>query len=75
MTRSLSNLVDNLSEGLHNYQCTNCKSGLDYILNKDNQLIFKSIECSKTHKNHFNKDLIKKYLEIHMNFVIEILIN
>ena len=75
MTRSLSNLVNNLSGGLHNYQCRNCKSGLDYISNKDNQLIFKYIECSRNHKNHFNKDLIKKELEIRMNFVIEILIN
>ena len=61
MSNSLSSLVDNLSEGLHNYKCTDCKSCLDYISTKDNQLIFKCIECSKNHKKHFNKDLIKRF--------------
>ena len=28
MSSSLSSLVDNLSEGLHNYKCINCKSWL-----------------------------------------------
>ena len=32
----LSNLLDNLSEGLQNYKCTNCKPCLDYISTKDN---------------------------------------
>ena len=31
MSSSLSNLVDNLSEGLHNDKCTDCKSCLDYM--------------------------------------------
>ena len=31
MSSSLSNIVDNLSEGLHNYECTSCKSCLDYM--------------------------------------------
>ena len=39
MSRSLSILVDNLSEGLHNNKCTDCKSYLDYIITKDGQLI------------------------------------
>ena len=60
MSNSLPSLVDNLSKGLHNYKCTNCKSCLDYIV-KDNQLIFKCIECSKNHKKHFSKDLIKRF--------------
>ena len=29
MSTSLSNLVNNLSEGGHNDKCTNCKSCLD----------------------------------------------
>ena len=33
MSTSLSNLVNNLSEGVHNDKCTNCKSCLDYIGN------------------------------------------
>ena len=35
MSSSLSSLADNLSEWLHNYKCTNCKSYLDYISTKD----------------------------------------
>ena len=59
MSSSLSSLADNSSEGYHNHKCTNCKSCLDYISAKDNQLIFKCIEYSTNHKKHFNKDLIK----------------
>ena len=58
---SLSSLVDNLSEGLHNYKCTNCKSCLDHISTKNNQLISKCIKCSKNHEKHFNKGLIKRF--------------
>ena len=31
MASSLSKLVDNLSEGIHNNKCSNCGSNLDYI--------------------------------------------
>ena len=34
MSSSLSNLVDNLSEGLHNDKCTDYKSFLDYMIGK-----------------------------------------
>ena len=40
MSTSLSNLVSNLSKGLHNDKCTDCKSYLDYMNTKDEQLIF-----------------------------------
>ena len=61
MSSSHSNLVNNLYEGLQNYKCTNCKFCLNYISTKDNQLIFKCIERSKSHKNYFSKDLIKRF--------------
>ena len=35
MSTSLSKLVDNLSEGLHNNRCVDCKSYLDYMITKD----------------------------------------
>ena len=38
MSTSLSNLVSNLSEGLHNDRCIDCKSCLDYVTTKDEQL-------------------------------------
>ena len=55
MSSSLPNLVDNLSEGLHSDNCTDCKSCLDYISIKDNQLIFRYFECKKNYEKEFNK--------------------
>ena len=40
MSSSLSNLVANLSEGLHNNKCTNQKSYFEYMLPKEELLIF-----------------------------------
>ena len=55
MSRSLSNLVDNLSEGLHSGKCTDCKSSHDYMPVKDDQLIFRCFECKRNYKKDFNK--------------------
>ena len=55
MSSSLPNLVDNLSEGLHSDNCTDCKSCLDYISIKDNQLIFRYFECKKNYEKEFKK--------------------
>ena len=66
MSSSLSNLVDNLSEGLHSDKCTDCKSYLDYMTTKDEQLIFRCFVCKKNYK---------KDLQIYMNFEMEVLIN
>ena len=49
MSSSLSNLVDNLSEGLHCDKCPECKSCLDYMSAKYDQLIFSCFECKKDH--------------------------
>ena len=61
MSSSLSNLVDNLSEGLHSDKCTDCKSYLDYMTNKDEQLIFRCFECKKNYKKDFNKELFNRF--------------
>ena len=52
---SLSSLVINLSERLHNDRCTYCKSYLDYMATKDEKLIFRCFECKKEYKKDFNK--------------------
>ena len=41
MSSSLSNFVDNISEGLHGDKWTDCKSYLDYMTSKDEHLIFR----------------------------------
>ena len=61
MSRSLSSLVDNLSEGRHNNKCKDCKSCHKCISLKDNQLIFKCLDCNKNYEKHFNEDLIKRF--------------
>ena len=63
MSSSLSSLVDNLSEGLHSDKSTDSKSCLDYIIRKDDQLIFRYFECKKNYKKEFNKELIKRFDE------------
>ena len=50
MSGPLSNLVDNSSERLHCDKCTDCKSCLDYMMFKDDQLIFRCFERKKNYK-------------------------
>ena len=47
MSSSLSSLVDNLSEGTHSDTCTDCKYYLDYMITKDEQLIFRRFAMKK----------------------------
>ena len=61
MPSSLSNLVDNVSEGLHNYKWADCKPCLGYISTKDDQLMFKCSKCNKNYLKKLNKNLIKRF--------------
>ena len=54
MSSSLSSHLDNLSEGHHGDKCIDCKSCLDYMITKDDQLIFRCFECKKDYKKEFN---------------------
>ena len=65
MSTSLSNLVNNLSEGVHNDKCTNCKSCLDYITTKNEQLIFRCFRCKKKYEKDFNKELIQRFANMY----------
>ena len=83
MASSLSKLVDNLSEGIHNNKCSDCGSNLDYIKTtakpsslerKNEKLILDCHNC----KQRYKKNVIKIYLKnslVHIVFVIMILIN
>ena len=56
ITFSLSKLVDNLSEGIHNNKCSGCESSLDYIkIKKNGKLIWKCFNCNI----YYKKNLIK----------------
>ena len=61
MSCSLSSLVTNLSEGLHNGMCTGCKFYLDYMAIKDEKLNFRRFECKKNYEKDFNKELTKRF--------------
>ena len=61
MSTSLSKLVDNLSENLHNDECKDCKSYLDYVTIKENKLIFRCFRCKKNYEKNFNKDLTQRF--------------
>ena len=69
MSTSLSKRFDNLSEGLHNTKCLNCKSCLDYIKTKNKKLILKCFNCktyyelcNTYYEKDFNKELIKRFV-------------
>ena len=55
MSSSLSKSIDNLFEGFHSDKCAVCKSYLDYMSIKDNQLIFRFLSV----KRMIRKTLIK----------------
>ena len=61
MAMPLSKLIDNLSEGIHNNKCADCKSCLDYIKTKNEKLILKCLNCEQYYKKKFNKELIKRF--------------
>ena len=61
MAMSLSKLVDNLSEGIHNNKCVDCESCLDYIKTKNEKLIFKCFNCKFYYGKDFNKELIERF--------------
>ena len=62
MSSSLSKLVDNVSERIHNNKCVDCKSNLDYVrITKNEKLLLKCFNCDSYYKKKFNKDLIKKF--------------
>ena len=42
MSSSLSKLVDNLSEGIHNNKCSDCKSNLNYVCITKNKKLYKN---------------------------------
>ena len=70
MSTSRSKLIEYLSERLHSDKCLWCKSYFDYMLVKDDQLIFRCLECENNYEKDFNKDLIKG-VQIYTNFVLK----
>ena len=55
MLTSLSSLVNNLLEKLHNSKCKASKSELYYISIKNHQLIFQCLQCKKNYKKDYKE--------------------
>ena len=58
---SLSKLVDNLTDNIHNDKCIKCKSNLCFVRAMNEKLIFKCIDCEKEYQKEFNKELLERF--------------
>ena len=54
MAASLSNLVNNPSDGLHKYK--DCESTFEYINAEDSKVVLKCLNCNKDYNKDFNKE-------------------
>ena len=61
MATSLSKLVDNLTDNIHNDKCDKCKSNLCFVNAMNEKLIFKCIDCEKEYEKEFNKELVERF--------------
>ena len=61
MASSLSNLVDNLAEGVHKINCKYCVSFLEYESDKDNLIKYKCLSCNKDYSNKLDEKLKKQF--------------
>ena len=57
MATSLSKLVDNLTEGIHNDKCNKCKSNLCFVNAMNETLTFECVDCKKEYKKDINNKL------------------
>ena len=67
MASSLSNLVNNLSEGIHRIKSKYCKCFLEFTNFKDDLIEYKCSCCKKTYQHKFNKKLKEQFL-IHTDY-------
>ena len=58
MASSLSNLVDNLAEGIHKIKWKDCDCFLEYESVKDNLIKYKCLFCNNDYSNKLD-DLVK----------------
>ena len=56
MTTSLSNLVDNLAEGIHKIKCNYCGCFLEYESVKDDLIEYKYLSCNKDYSNKIDEN-------------------
>ena len=52
---SLSNLVDNLAEGIHKIKCKDCDCFLEYESVKNNLIKYKCVSCNKDYSSKLDE--------------------
>ena len=57
----LSNLVDNLTEGIHKIKCKDCDFFLEYENVKDSLMKYKFSACNKGFSNKIDEELKKRF--------------
>ena len=62
---SLSKLVDNLTDNIHNDKCVKCKSNLCFVNAVNKILTFECIDCGKEYKKGLNKKLIERFSNVY----------
>ena len=62
MATSLSNLVDNLTEGIHKTKCKDCDCFLEYESVKEILIKYKFTSCNKDYSNEIDEELKKSFL-------------
>ena len=61
MTISLSNLVDNLTEGIHKIKCKNCDCFVEYESVQDNLIPYTFLSCNQDYSNKIDEDLKNQF--------------
>ena len=61
MANSLSNLVDNLTEGIREIKCNDCDCSLKYKSVKNNLIKFKCLSCNEDYSNKLDEKLKKRF--------------
>ena len=61
MATLLSNLVDNLTEGIHKIKCKDCDCFLEYESVKDNFIKYKCLSCNRNYSNKIDTELKKRF--------------
>ena len=59
MTCFLSNLADNLAEGIHKIRCKYCDCFLEYESVKNNLIKYKYLSCNKDYSKRLDEELQK----------------
>ena len=61
MASSLSNLLDNIAEGIHETKCKDCDCFLEYESAKDNLIKCKCLYCNKDYSNKLDEKLKRRF--------------